>query len=61
MKKFEYLEVAGRLSEDELNEYGEKGWELSATIFPATPIGGAVYLFKREKVSPKRRSHIRIR
>jgi len=53
MRKFEYKEVEGDLYVKELNELGEKGWELTSTIFPASPFGGAMYIFKREIITKK--------
>jgi len=51
MKKFEYIIIEGlaSINEENLNKYGEMGWELVA-IIPTSGIGGNTKaILKRKK------------
>ena len=51
MKKFEYLHKNDELSLDQLNFYGNLGWELvSHTAVASAGKFGQYYIFKREKI-----------
>ncbi|MEK6829005.1 MAG: DUF4177 domain-containing protein [Nanoarchaeota archaeon] len=54
MKKWEYKAVNEKLSESQLNNFGEQGWELVShtAVAVANILGSAMgqyYVFKREK------------
>jgi hypothetical protein len=55
MKKWEYKSVNAKLSDTQLNEFGEKGWELVShtAVAVSNLLGsgfGQYYVFKREKL-----------
>jgi len=52
MKKWEYREVQSMRGLDmtELNKLGSECWELTATTFIPSQMGGMIYFFKRETI-----------
>lgn len=56
MKKWEYKSVNAKLSDTQLNEFGEQGWELVShtAVAVSNLFGGSgfgqYYVFKREKL-----------